>query len=187
MDKNDVEITAGSNSSKLPVWVILLSFTLLLGILALVGWSLQHAHQDPVSIGQDAPDFQLTTFDGQQFNPSDVSGKIIVVNFWASWCAPCKDEAALLENAWQRLSPRGDILFLGIDYVDTEPEAREFLQTNQISYPNGADKGTRIADAFRIAGVPETFIINPDGKIAFIKIGPFLSADELIQIIDHLE
>jgi len=109
-----------------------------------------------------------------------------VINFWASWCKPCEQEAAELEKAWRIYQDSGEVTFLGVDYVDTEPEAQAYLDEFEISYPNGPDLGTRISQAFRIHGVPETYIIDKDGILAHAQIGPFQSLDEIIAAIDPL-
>jgi cytochrome c biogenesis protein CcmG/thiol:disulfide interchange protein DsbE len=76
------------------------------------------------------------------------------------------------------------VVFLGVDYVDTETEARAYLAKFGITYPNGPDLGTRISQAFRTFGVPETYIIGPDGRLAAAKIGPYLSLDEIVNQIE---
>jgi len=111
---------------------------------------------------------------------------VIVVNFWASWCKPCEQEAFELEEAWQFYKPRGDVVFLGVDYVDTEPEAKAFIQQFGLTYPNGPDLRTRISQMFRIQGVPETYIIDREGRLAFVKKGPFLSVNEIRGAVDPL-
>src|SRR4030066_128708 len=83
-----------------------------------------------------------------------------------------------LEEAHRRLSPEG-VLFLGVDYVDTEPEALAYLERFKITYPNGPDQRTRISQGYRIRGVPETYVVGPDGKLTFVKIGPFTSLAEI--------
>ncbi len=80
----------------------------------------------------------------------------------------------------------GEVVFLGVDYVDTEPEAQAYLEKFDITYPNGPDLGTRISQAFRIRGVPETYIIDKEGVLADAKIGPFQSLDDIIAAIDPL-
>ncbi len=170
-------------TSRPPLWIILSSFVLLLIFLVFIGWGLQHAQQTPIVIGQEAPDFNFTSFDGQQFSKESLAGKIVVINFWASWCLPCEDEAVLLESSWQYFKNREDVVFLGVDYADTPKQAGEFLQTNQVTYPNGIDKGSMMAKNYRIRGVPETFIIGRDGKIVAVKIGPISSEYELIALI----
>jgi len=108
----------------------------------------------------------------------------VVVNFWASWCKPCEQEAADLESAWQYYKPRGDVVFLGVDYVDTEPEAKAYLQKFNITYPNGPDLRTVASQAYRIGGVPETYIIDRNGKLAYAQIGPFSSLNSIRSVID---
>ncbi|HJW90317.1 MAG TPA: TlpA disulfide reductase family protein [Anaerolineales bacterium] len=154
---------------------------LLLVILAL---GLIRSQQGPVAQGQSAPDFTLTTFDGQPYTLSEFKGKVVVINFWASWCKPCEQEAADLETAWQSYQGRGDVIFLGVDYVDTEPEALAYLKRFNITYPNGPDQRTRISQAYRIRGVPETYVVGPDGILTFVKIGPFNSLAEIQAVID---
>ncbi len=161
-------------------WVGLFTF---LGILAL---GLRRAQQGPVVIGQSVPDFTLTTFEDQTVNLADQKGKVVLINFWASWCIPCEDEAAELEAAWRFYQPRGDVVFLGVDYVDTEPEARAYLSKFNISYTNGPDLRTRISQAFRIKGVPETYVIDRQGKLSNAQIGPFSSLEQIKAIIDPL-
>jgi cytochrome c biogenesis protein CcmG/thiol:disulfide interchange protein DsbE len=116
----------------------------------------------------------------------DLQGKVVLVNFWASWCKPCEQEAADLETAWRFYQPGGEVVFLGVDYVDTEPEARAYLEKFDITYSNGPDLGTRISQAFRIQGVPETYIIDQDNVLRFVQIGPFTSLEQIKAAIDPM-
>jgi cytochrome c biogenesis protein CcmG/thiol:disulfide interchange protein DsbE len=170
----------------LPRWVIVVVFAVLLGFLALMGWGLKNAQEGPVQVGQKVPDFELTTFDGEKIATADLRGKIIVLNFWASWCKPCEQEAAELEEAWKNYQDTGEVVFLGVDYVDTEPEALAYLERFQITYPNGPDLRTTISQIFRISGVPETYIIDKEGKLAARKIGPYISLGEITSMIDSV-
>lgn len=111
-----------------------------------------------------APNFSVTTFDGQTYSLAELKGRPVVLNFWASWCIPCRDEAPALQRAWEAYKDRG-LIVLGIDYVDTETDAKKFIAEFQQTYPNGPDLGTRISQAFRISGVPETYFIDKDGKL----------------------
>ena len=93
-----------------------------------------------------------------------------------------------MEEAWRKYQPRGDVVFLGIDYVDTEPEAKAYLEKFDVTYPNGPDLRTSISQAFRIRGVPETYIIGKDGILAHAQIGPFSSLAQIYAVIDpHLD
>ena len=91
-----------------------------------------------------------------------------------------------MEAAWQSYKDGGQVIFLGADYVDTEPEARSYLEKFEITYPNGPELGTRISQFFRIKGVPETYFIDQDGKLVFVQVGPFTSEAQIHAIIDPL-
>ncbi|HEX6303902.1 MAG TPA: TlpA disulfide reductase family protein [Anaerolineales bacterium] len=158
----------------------------LLALLVLLAFGLLRSQKGPVSQGEVAPDFSLTTFSGEEIHTADLAGKVIVINFWASWCKPCEQEAADLEAAWQQYKPGGEVVFLGVDYVDTETEALAYLEKFNITYPNGPDLGTRVSQAYRIRGVPETFFIDQDGKLAYFQKGPFTSLSQITAVIDPL-
>jgi cytochrome c biogenesis protein CcmG/thiol:disulfide interchange protein DsbE len=163
-----------------------LAWVAIFALLIVLFLGLRRSQEGPVGPGEGVPDFTLTTFEGEEISMQDLEGKVVVVNFWASWCKPCEQEAADLENAWQFYQPRGDVVFLGVDYVDTESEAMEYLDKFAISYPNGPDLGTRISQAFRIRGVPETFIIAKDGTLASFQKGPYTSLAQIKASIDPL-
>ena len=158
-----------------------------LGLLLLIlTIGLIRAQKGQVSVGEIAPDFELITFEGESYRSVDYRGSVIVVNFWASWCESCKPEARDLEAAYQYYLDRGDVIFLGVDYVDTEPEALAYLEEFGITYPNGPDLRTEISQAYRVRGVPETFVIDQDGIIAHVQIGPFSSLEDILIRIDPL-
>lgn len=169
------------------IWIVLLGF------LGFIGAGLLRAQQGIIAKGEPVSDFTLSTFktaeypDGQQIRLANLAGSVVVVNFWASWCKPCESEAADLESAWRYYQPRGDVVFLGVDYVDTEPEAKSYLAKFDITYANGPDLGTRISQAFnRNMGVPETYIIDQEGILRHVQIGPFISVAEIQSYIDPL-
>jgi cytochrome c biogenesis protein CcmG/thiol:disulfide interchange protein DsbE len=175
------------------LWVQILIWLGLLGLLAVLAASLLKARHPIMTVGSKVPDFSLTFFKGYEYNNtpqvkrSDLLGKVIVVNFWASWCQPCAIEAPEVEAAWKVYQQSGKVLFLGVDYVDTEPEARSYLKQFNISYPNGPDLGMKISGLFnRNLGVPETYIIDQQGILQFTQIGPFQSAAEIQAILDPL-
>ena len=164
----------------------LLAWVGLFAMLVVVAMVLLRKQQGPVTLGQKPPSFTLTTFDGQNIGPADMSGKVVLVNFWASWCKPCEQEAADLQSAWEYYQPRGDVLFLGIAWTDTEPASLAYIKKFAITYPNGPDLGTAISQAYRTTGVPETYIIDRDGNLASIKLSPYTSLAEIKAAIDPL-
>ena len=166
-----------------PRWGVILVWVGVLGLLALVGVGLIRTQQGPVGVGSKPAPFTLRTFEGAEVNTADLIGQVVVINFWASWCEPCKQEAAELEQAYQQYKDQG-VTFLGVNYVDTEPEAKAYLAQFGITYPNGPDLGTRISQSFRIRGVPETYILSPQGILAQVKIGPYTSLDEITASIE---
>ena len=133
----------------------------------------------------EAPPFTFTTFEGETISLADLRGKGVVLNFWASWCDPCRAEAELLELTWQQEKDR-DIVFIGLDYLDQEPAAKAYLAEYQISYPNGPDLQSDAARRFGIKGVPETFFIDPEGKIAHMVIGPIVNEAQFAQALDKI-
>jgi cytochrome c biogenesis protein CcmG/thiol:disulfide interchange protein DsbE len=179
-------------SRRVPTWVQILIWAFLSGFLVLMGISLTRAQQGNVRPGDKVPDFSITFFSGYEYdsqsdiNISDLRGKVVFINFWASWCKPCEQEALVLEQAWKYYQPSGKVVFLGVDYVDTEPEARIFLKKFSNTYPNGPDLGTRISQLFHTTGVPETYIVDANGIVRYIKIGPFQSVREITSVIDPL-
>ena len=160
-----------------------LAFVLVLGLLGLLAWGLKKAQAGPVDSGL-APDFSLTGFDGQTVDLSELRGQVVIINFWASWCPPCREEAAYLEQTWRKYKDQG-VVFIGVDYVDTKKEALAYIQEFNITYINGPDLGTAISDAYNIKGVPETFFVSKSGELRGVHIGP-LKAPELDQKIEGL-
>ncbi len=141
-------------------------------------------------VDKQAPDFTLHLFEGYEYEGqsevtlSDLTGKVVVINFWAEWCVECKREADLLEATWRAYRDKG-VVFLGVDWVDVEPEARKYLTRYNITYPNGPDLGSRIGGAYKLTGVPETFFIDKAGRVDFYKLGP-LTESELTARLDSL-
>lgn len=146
----------------------------LIGILA-YGFMRDPRYINSPLIGQQAAPFTVTLFDGKKLSLDDLRGKAVFLNFWASWCPPCRAEARDLEADWQKLKDK-DVVFLGIDLQDTEEAALAFLKEFNITYPNGRDASGKIAIDYGVWGIPETFFIDPDGRITYKHVGTLGSA-----------
>lgn len=162
---------SGSRRFFIAIWVVIIA------LLALFAWGLFNNSQERPIAGAAAPDFQMQFFDGYGWvetnddtHLAQMRGRPVVLNFWASWCVECHLEAELLENLSREYGDR--VLFLGIAYVDTPTKSLEYLESYGISYPNAPDLGGAISKKYEITGVPETFIIDTDGTIVDVVIGP---------------
>lgn len=156
----------------------------ILSVIAVIGYSLV-TQRDVQPTSGTAPDFTINTFDGTEFTLSEQRGNIIVLNFWGSWCAPCRAEAPDLQRAYEQYQDQG-VVFVGVTYLDREEDSLDFIDEFGLTYINGPDQGTRISrDMYHIDGAPETFIIDRDGTIAYFHYGP-ITADALADILDDL-
>jgi len=162
---------------------LIIAFAVILALLALLAWGLRKVQAGPIEKGM-APDFSLTGFDGRPFTLSEHRGHVVIVNFWASWCPPCREEAAYLEQTWRKYEGR-DVVFVGVDWVDTEKEALAYIKEFDITYINGPDIGTLAAQAYNIQGVPETFFVARNGELRGVNIGP-LASPQLDEKIEEL-
>lgn len=143
-----------------------------LAVLALLAYGFGRETKDIASplVGRPAPGFSLSLFDGSTLRLEDLRGKVVFLNFWASWCPPCRAEAPALEEAWRKFKG-SEVVFLGINTQDKEEAARDFLDEFSITYLNGRDEGGKIAIDYGIWGLPETFFIDRGGRITYKHVG----------------
>ena len=179
-DAEDLESDRPSRRFK---WSTFITFGLVFGLLALLGWGLVQVNLGQVDSGM-APDFTITSFEGETITLSELRGQVVIINFWASWCPPCREEAAYLEATWRKYQDQG-VVFIGVDYVDTEKEALAYMEEFDITYFNGPDLGTRISHDYRMDGVPETYYVAKNGELRGVKVGP-LASPELDEKIEEL-
>ncbi len=176
-----------------PLWVQIVIWIGLAAIILVLVLGLFRAQHPILSVGSKVTDFNLQLFDGYpygnatQVKLSDLRGKVVLVNFWASWCVTCADEAPFVEAAWRHYQSTGKVVFLGVDYTDVDSKALAYLKQFDITYPNGPDLGTRITPIFnKNIAMPETYIIDQNGILRQQQIGPFQSAAEIQSILDPL-
>lgn len=147
-----------------------LALTLVTGLFALLVWKI--ATQDEGAapkLGRGetppAPAFRLDRLDGPgKISLASYRGRPVIINFWASWCIPCKEEAPLLEAVWKQYRDRG-LVVLGVDINDVRGEARRFARENGMSYPLAYDGPGKTTTAYGLTGVPETFFVASNGKL----------------------
>src|SRR4051794_18673921 len=163
----------------------------LLPVLALVAiawvgvmWLNSAEDQSQLLHGQ-APLFQLQTFDGAPISLAGLRGRAVVLNFWASWCEPCRAEAGLFEAAARAEKDRG-ITFIGINTQDSLEPAQAYLQEYGVSYPNGPDSDGEWRRRFGVQGLPSTFFIDAQGQIQSMVLGPITSEGELARQLDKI-
>ena len=133
-------------------------------------------HTDPKAIPsplvqKTAPGFRIAIYVGDTMSLEGLKGKPVLLNFWASWCYPaCYEEAPLLEATWRKYKDRG-LAMVGVDIQDKEEAGREFLRRFDFTFPNGPDPGSKISIDYGVYGVPETFFIDRQGRIAYKHVG----------------
>jgi cytochrome c biogenesis protein CcmG/thiol:disulfide interchange protein DsbE len=148
-----------------------------LAVIALLSFGLISKGTTSLAIGQTVPDAERPTLDGAgSATIADYRGKWVLVNFWASWCDPCRSESPALERFYQQ-HRKDDFVVLGIDSQDLSGDAQDFVKQYQLTYPQLRDTDAEASKRdFGMTGFPESFLVNPQGKIAFICRGPFETA-----------
>jgi cytochrome c biogenesis protein CcmG, thiol:disulfide interchange protein DsbE len=151
------------------------SFVIVLAVLALVGllgFGLLTKGEASIEVGDPAPDKELPELAGSGSGElADHRGRWLLVNFWASWCEPCRDEAPALERFWRENRDRATVL--GINLDDNRDDALAFVEEYGLTYPQLRDgDGRDRRDAFGMTGFPESFLVDPEGKLALIRRGP---------------
>lgn len=154
--------STGRRGFSLPSIVLMVA---VIAAVVVVGVALIYARQTQPQSGP-APDFTVTTFEGETITLSELRGQVVVINFWASWCPPCREEAPIFQSLWERYRDQG-VVFIGLTYVDNENDSRAFIEQYGITYPNAPDIGTIISkERYFIQAVPETFVIDQNGDVA---------------------
>ena len=166
-----VQGSARKNKRRILIFCVvsLLNVGLVALLLMLLLTPAPNAGSDPL-VGHPAPNFSLALLRPQSeksgLSLSNFKGKAVVLNFWASWCDPCKEELPLLESTWKQLQARGkDVVFLGIDFQESNNEAISFLQRYGITYPTVLDANGSVASKYGITSLPQTIFINRNGLV----------------------
>jgi cytochrome c biogenesis protein CcmG/thiol:disulfide interchange protein DsbE len=159
-------------------WLLPLAALPLLALLA-YGFTTDPRDIPSPLVGRAAAPFTLTAFDGAPVRLADLRGKVVVVNFWASWCNPaCYEEAPVLERLWRTYRERG-VVVLGVDIQDKDEAGRKFIRDFGLTFPNSPDPGGKVSVDYGVYGVPETFFVARDGIIRAKHVGAI--TDEVIR------
>jgi cytochrome c biogenesis protein CcmG, thiol:disulfide interchange protein DsbE len=143
-----------------------------LALVGLLGFGLLTKSSGGVELGEPAPDTALPQLEGEgEGSLADYRGKWVLVNFWASWCDPCRDESPALESFHRRYRDRG-FSVLGIDTRDLSGDGLAFVREFGLTYPHLRDADGAAAEDYGTTGVPETFLVDPDGTLRLVRRGP---------------
>lgn len=169
-------------------WLLLAVTVGVVGLLGLLYWGMQRGPQAEVGkavpLSGAAQDFTVTTLDGQTLRLSDLRGKTVVLNIWASWCVPCREEAGELNRSYELYKAR-NVAFVGIAFNDDVEPMRQFVSQYRVPYPVAQDTEGRISIGYGITGVPETYLIDPQGHLVKKWVGP-VTAKQLNALITPL-
>lgn len=137
-----------------------------------------------VSVGQPVPPYTAQSMDGDRASLADLQGRPVLLNVWATWCHPCREEMPALEQLHREYSPRGlRVVGVSIDQASAEQEIREFLQTSGASFDIWLDPNSDVTNQFSTVGVPNTFLIGPDGRLLWKKVGPVHATDQELRAL----
>jgi len=172
--------STASTRTKRVVWFLLpgVAFVALLAVAV--------ARTDPPPApGDPAPAFEAPLLDGDGLlSLAELEGRPVVLNFWASWCAPCEEEAPVLNEAHEVYGD--EIAIVGVDIRDSATEASKFVERFRVEYPSVIDRTGEIEDAYGLTGQPETFFVDADGIIVDHVPGPFSDREQLFARLDVL-
>jgi cytochrome c biogenesis protein CcmG/thiol:disulfide interchange protein DsbE len=171
-------------------------FLAMVGLIALFAWGLAKSDQMPGGIAVNAQlgeveirsgpvrPFELALFDDGILTPEKLRGQVVMVDFWASWCPPCRAEAPTLARVYREYQDKG-VEFVGVAIWDTAEDAQAYLQQFGVTYPSGLDPKGRMAMDYGVTGIPEKYFISRDGTLVKKFNGPMDEA-RLKQVLDEL-
>ena len=158
-----------------------LVFVPVVAFIGLLAYGLMTSAPSEVSQGARLPDFELTRLDeAGTLTNADLEGKPVVINFWASWCIPCREEAELLQATYERYRDEG-VVFLGVNIKDSNVDAKAFIEEYDMSYPVVSDPNEELARELGVVGMPETFFIDDEGTFVGSASGPRQEKKEGVQ------
>ena len=140
-------------------------------------------HLSGATVGNIAPDFTLADLDGDTVNLSDLRGIPVMLNFWATWCGPCRNEMPYIQEIYEQWQDRGLVIF-AINEGEDFPKVYQFMQSNNLSFPVLLDTNGNVSSKYEIRGIPTTLFIDEDGIIQGRRIGSFANSAEIEKYLD---
>jgi len=154
-----------------PRWIQILIFVIVIGVLIFFAIGLRARGELQPSVGV-APDFKITSFDGQAYQLSQLKGKVVVINFWASWCPPCREEMPSIESLFKEMYGNDKFQIITILYKDPYQDGTSYMKQNGYTFPVYSDSNGIAAKNFGVTGVPETYVIDKNGILKKRVLGP---------------
>ena len=181
--ENIIYLCKEPNKEKVMKRVFIFTVSLLvLGTLARVN---AQEKETLVKVGDDVPEFVVEMFDGQKINIKDLKGKIVLINFWATWCPPCQEELKRVQKEIIDRFKGKDFVFLAISREESKEQVKKFQERNGYTFPMGLDPERKIYSKFATATIPRNFIIDKKGKIVEIEVG--YTKEAFAKMIEKLE
>ena len=173
--------------SKMPRALLLIILTLVLLVTGCSAGSTSSTGSEPSAarVGEPAPDFQFQNSDGQAVSLSDLRGKPVLMNFWATWCPSCRSQLLYMQEKYEEWSGKG-LMLLAVNVGESPSRVGSFMQSYNLSLPVLLDINEVIAWKYNIIGYPTTFFIDKDGIIQAVKIGPFRSKEEIEEYLSQI-
>ncbi|MBM3943168.1 MAG: TlpA family protein disulfide reductase [SAR202 cluster bacterium] len=177
-------------------WILLAAGAPVLGLVALLAWASVQSGGRPASFGinrqlgevaveaRPAEEFILPLLDGSSISLAELRGNVVVLDFWASWCPPCQEEAPALAKVYREYAGR-EVQFVGVDIWDRPEDAQKFTEKYGVTYPSGVDDRGRIAINYGVKGIPEKFFIDRGGVLRRKFVGP-MDETTLRRVLDDL-
>lgn len=166
---------------------VVLLVVVLLAVLVIFFGIKQEKSRHQAVVGLDAPDLMVTDASGKTLSLSELRGSVVFINFWATWCPPCKEEMPSLQSLYSRFKDDGGFRMVTILYKDDYDKAIAYLRENNYGFPVWLDRREKAAGSYGVTGVPETYIINKKGILREKMIGPAdWSSTEAISLISSL-
>jgi cytochrome c biogenesis protein CcmG/thiol:disulfide interchange protein DsbE len=151
---------------------------------------LQSSKYEPLTVGMAAPDFSLPDVEGKTVRLSDYRGKVVFLNFWATWCKPCKEEMPSMEILWDNFKSEDFVMLaISMDRVTTKKDIPPFIESMKLTFPILTDSWGQTDKRYKLMGVPETYIIDQNGVLREKVIGPrdWTLKDSVVTVVQLLQ